>query len=61
MLVLQRLRCLSPKLLVKAEASVEREVELREHFRLGGFARINIDGLLDANIIDYINEMKKFD
>ena len=52
---------LAEELLVKAEASVEREVELREHFKSGGFARINIDRLLDANIIDYINEMKKFD
>ena len=52
---------LAEGLLVKAEASIEREVELRDYFRSGGFARINIDRLLEANVMDYINEMKKFD
>lgn len=49
------------ELLVKAEASLSREVELREHFKAGGFPRINIDKLIDANVISYIDELKKID
>ncbi len=51
---------LAEELLSKAEVSVNREVELREHFKNGGFAKINIDNLIDSNVIDYINELKKF-
>lgn len=47
------------ELLVRAEDSVSREVELREHFKAGGFAKIDIDKLIDAKVINYINELKK--
>jgi regulator of RNase E activity RraA len=48
-------------LLVKAEASVEREVELRKHFRAGGFPKINIERLHNTDVMGMINELKKFD
>lgn len=50
---------LALELLEKAEPSVNREIELREHFKAGGFAHIDIDKLINAKVIDYINELKK--
>ena len=48
--------------LEKAEKSVENEKSLREHFKNGGFAKINIDKLIDADIVNkIIPELKKFD
>ena len=51
--------------LAKAEASVAREVTLREHFLNGGFAKINIARLWEAyqkgETLDMLNELKKFE
>jgi 4-hydroxy-4-methyl-2-oxoglutarate aldolase len=48
-------------LLVKAEESVVREVEMRRHFRAGGLPKINIDRLYKTDVMAMINELKKFD
>jgi regulator of RNase E activity RraA len=50
-----------PELLAKAEASVAREVEMRKHFRAGGFPQINVERLFNADVMGMINELKKFD
>ena len=47
--------------LTKAEASIANEVTLREHFKKGGFAKINIDRLWESDVLGMINELKKFD
>ena len=47
--------------LAKAEASVANEVGLRQHFRDGGFAKINIDRLWESDVLGMIAELKKFD
>ena len=47
--------------LAKAEASVANEVHLREHFKQGGFAKINIDRLWEADVLGMINELKRFE
>lgn len=46
--------------LTKAEASVASEVGLREHFKNGGFAKINIDRLWETDVLGMINDLKKF-
>ena len=48
-------------LLVKAEEAVVREVDLRKHFRKGGFPKINIERLYNTDVMALINELKKFD
>ncbi len=48
-------------LLVKAEESVAREVDLRKHFRAGGHPKINIERLYNADVMGIINNLKKFD
>lgn len=45
--------------LQKAEAAIENEKYLRAHFLSGGFAKIDIDRLIDANVLDYISDLKK--
>ncbi|HOX30984.1 MAG TPA: RraA family protein [Spirochaetales bacterium] len=50
-------RCL--ELLAKAEESVAREVGLRAHLKAGGFLKINIDRLREADVLGMINELKK--
>lgn len=47
--------------LAKAEVSVHNEIALREHFKNGGFAKINIDRLWEADVLGMLNELKKFD
>ena len=47
--------------LSKAEVSVANEVELRKHFLAGGFAKINIDRLWEADTLAMLNELKKFE
>ncbi len=49
------------ELLKKAEESVAREVDLRAHFRAGGFPKINIERLYHTDVMGMINELKKFD
>jgi regulator of RNase E activity RraA len=49
------------ELLVKAEESVSREVELRRHFRSGGTFKINVEKLWNTDVMAMINELKKFD
>lgn len=46
--------------LSKAEASIANEVELRKHFKNGGFAKINIDRLWDADVLGMLQELKQF-
>jgi regulator of RNase E activity RraA len=48
-------------LLAKAEESVIREVDMRRHFREGGFPKINIERLHGTDVMAMINELKKFD
>jgi regulator of RNase E activity RraA len=48
-------------LLAKAEEAVVREVSLRQHFREGGFPKINIERLHGTDVMGMINELKKFD
>jgi regulator of RNase E activity RraA len=48
-------------LLVRAEESVAKEVELRKHFRAGGFPKINVERLYNTDVMAMINELKKFD
>ena len=48
-------------LLAKAEESVVREVEMRRHFRVGGFPKINIERLYNTDVMAMINELKRFD
>jgi len=48
-------------LLVRAEESVAKEVELRKHFLAGGFPKINIERLYNTDVMAMINELKKFD
>lgn len=47
--------------LAKAEASVANEVGLRKHFLEGGFAKINIDRLWEADVLGMIAELKQFE
>jgi 4-hydroxy-4-methyl-2-oxoglutarate aldolase len=49
------------ELLAKAEASVAREVELRKQLEAGGFLKVNIERLREANVPGIINDLKKFD
>lgn len=46
--------------LTKAETSAASEVGLREHFKNGGFAKINIDRLWETDVLGMINDLKKF-
>jgi len=48
-------------LLVKAEESVAREVDMRKHFLAGGHPKINVERLYNADVMAMINELKKFD
>lgn len=48
-------------LLVRAEESVAREVDLRKHFRAGGSFKINVERLYNADVMGMINELKKFE
>jgi regulator of RNase E activity RraA len=48
-------------LLTRAEESVAREVDLRKHFRAGGFPKINIEKLYNTDVMAIINDLKKFD
>ena len=47
--------------LEKAEASVAREVALRQHFLNGGQPYWNVDRLFTQGLADRIEELKKFD
>lgn len=48
------------ELLVRAEAAIKREEDLRAHFLAGGFVKINVDHLMEAKVLDYINELKEY-
>jgi 4-hydroxy-4-methyl-2-oxoglutarate aldolase len=46
-------------MLLKAEEQVVREVEMRRHFKAGGFPRIDIERLSSSNVMGIIDELKK--
>jgi regulator of RNase E activity RraA len=48
-------------LLARAEESVAREVDLRKHLRAGGFPKINVERLYNADVMGMIDELKKLD
>lgn len=52
---------LAEDLLAKAEVSVNNEVSLREHFRAGGFARFDVDNLINSDLLEYITKLKNLE